>query len=241
MSSSPAAARPGCSRRFLEAARATADYYHRQHADRRRALLGHRRPGLAHLGAYLDRPADPVQRPRAGRQFRRRHRGAGSVRLGRYLEAKEQGGGRTLSCRRSHRGQDALQRTLSFDLTPPPGPPAAHGLPPSQRLGPRAHGAGRSPAARPACGAITTSANWRCWSPALSERQIPLHLFRRLNPSPTMIPAPARSLAPLHPHDHHQTVAGGGGGAALRRRRRQGHHGLAAGARGPRSRRHRRS
>ena len=54
-----------------------------QHADRRHPVLGHRRAGPGReLGDYLDRPADPVQPPRAGRLLRRRDRRAGPAAAG---------------------------------------------------------------------------------------------------------------------------------------------------------------
>ena len=59
---------------LLKAARATCDFYLEPTPTRRRALLGHRRARLGPAGRLPGSSGRPVQRPRAGRQFGRRHR-----------------------------------------------------------------------------------------------------------------------------------------------------------------------
>ena len=128
---------------MLEAARATCDFYIEQGtASDGVPYWDTGAPGLTALGDWAGASRRSVQRSRAGRQLRRRDRGAGPdsprPRAGRARgedgSRYEQAGPR----RARHAARRA--RTLSVDQRRAPGAAAALDLSPAERLGPRAAG-----------------------------------------------------------------------------------------------------
>ncbi len=114
---------------------------HRAHADVRRAVLGHRRPGLAQLGDYLDRPADPYNDHEPVDSSAAAIAAQGLIRLGTYLDRPRRRGRRqALPGGRPHRVTHAVLRAVPLDRPEAPGPAAARGLPPPERLGPHPDG-----------------------------------------------------------------------------------------------------
>ena len=137
--------------RFREVAEATADFYIAEHARRRRALLGHGRARPREAGR-LPRIARPSRStttsPWTARPPPSPRRGCcASGNCWRRAATRERG-------RRYRQAGLTVARTLfaepylSTDPAPR-GPAAALGLPPPERLGPRAARAARCPAASP--------------------------------------------------------------------------------------------
>ena len=106
--------------RFLRGRRGHRRLLHRQHARPTASPTGTpARPGLAQLGDYLGRARRPVQRARARRQLRRRHRRPGPA-PPRQLPRRARRGrqGQPLPAGRPHRGPHALRRALPLAPTP---------------------------------------------------------------------------------------------------------------------------
>ena len=148
---------------FLRVARATADYYMAQTPTDGVPYWDTGAPGLARLGGYLERPADPFNELRAGRQLGGGHRGAGP-RAARALPARQ---GAVRSRRRylaagPHHRPDDLRRALSFDVARGTRGSCSTRSTTGPTVGTACRGAARSPAASRACGATTTPASSRC-------------------------------------------------------------------------------
>jgi hypothetical protein len=80
--------------RFLEVARTTADFYLRETPVDGIPYWDTGAPGLAHLGNYLDRPADPFNDHEPVDSSAAAIAAQGLLRLGRYLEAKGDAAGK---------------------------------------------------------------------------------------------------------------------------------------------------
>ena len=80
-------------RRFLETARAAADYFIASTPADGVPYWDTGAPGLTHLGAYLDRPADPFNDHEPVDSSAAAIAAQGLLRLGHYLESKDQAAG----------------------------------------------------------------------------------------------------------------------------------------------------
>ena len=118
------------------AAAATAELLPRQQRRRRHPLLGHRRSRPGRPGRLARRRRGPVQRPRAGGQFRRRHRRPGPAAPGHAARRRPSARRRPLPARWPHGSPHPVRGALPGHRPGPPGPAAAHHLPSPQRLGP---------------------------------------------------------------------------------------------------------
>jgi hypothetical protein len=87
----PQGRKTGFIARFLKAARATADYYIEQTPTDGVPYWDTGAPGLRDLGDYLDRPADPFNDCEPVDSSAAAIAAQGLVRLGHYLESKQQG------------------------------------------------------------------------------------------------------------------------------------------------------
>ena len=137
----PFGGRKAVSGRYLAAARATADFYIEFTPTCGVPVLGYRR-ARARAPGQLSRPAGgPVQRSRAGGQLGGRDRGAGAH-PARQLSRGARRVARRQAVRRGRPddGEDAVRGAVPVDRAEAPGPAAALGLSPSQRLGSCAEG-----------------------------------------------------------------------------------------------------
>ena len=128
---------------FLEAARAAADFYIAQTPVDGVPYWDTGAPGLARLGDYLDRPADPFN------DFEPVDSSAAAIAAqgpcdppGALLAGAEASPRRHVppSRRRPDCGADDLSRTLPERFTAAPGAPTAYDISPAQRMGSRAEG-----------------------------------------------------------------------------------------------------
>jgi hypothetical protein len=115
--------------RYVDAACATADFYIGNTPTCGVPYWDTGAPGLAQLGDYLDRAADPYNDHEPVDSSAAAITAQGLIRLGRHL------GGRT-----GARYIAAVCRAVPVDRTAAPGAAAARDLPPAQWLGPRAQG-----------------------------------------------------------------------------------------------------
>ena len=149
--------------RFLETAEATAEFFIANTPTDGVPYWDTGAPGLAHLGDYLGRAADPFNEHEPVDSSAAAIAAQGLVRLGNYLAARgDAAKGQPLPAGRAHGGAHAVRRALPLDRSRPRGAAAALRLPPAQRLGPRArrpHGPLR---ASRRCGATTTPASSPC-------------------------------------------------------------------------------
>ena len=122
---------------FLEAARATCDFYLKHTPACGVPYWDTGAPGLAHLGeGYLDRPADPFNEYEPVDSSAAAIAAQGLLRLGNYLCArKATPTAGTLSASSPHDRPDAAERAVSLDRPAARRPAAALGLSPPQRLG----------------------------------------------------------------------------------------------------------
>jgi len=146
-------------RRFLEVARATADFYLKHSPTDGVPYWDTGAPGLAKLEGYLDRPADPFNDREPVDSSAAAIAAQGLIRLGRYLSLGKQKaeGSRYLAAglysenptyqyRRATRASCCTRSTTA------------------QTGGIMCPRGARSPAASPPCGATITLANWACFS-----------------------------------------------------------------------------
>ena len=164
---------------MLEAARAVAAHYVHETRRPTASRTGTpARPGLARAAGTPRAAGRSLQRPRAGRRLRRRRSrrraccgsAAGSSGQG---EAED---GRLLFQAGLTVARTLLGAPYLSDDAAAPGPAAALGLPPAERLGLRARPGARSRAASRASGATTTCASWRCYVQRLADDE-PYYTF----------------------------------------------------------------
>ena len=126
--------------RFLETAQATADFFIANTPVDGVPYWDTGAPGLAHLGRLPRAPRRSLQRPRAGRQLRRRHRRAGAdpPRQLPHRPGRQRAGRGATGRPASPWRAPCSRRALPLHRSGARGAAAALGLPPAQRLGPRA-------------------------------------------------------------------------------------------------------
>ena len=136
---------------------------HREHADGRRAVLGHRRARPRPARRLPRSPRRAVQRPRAGRQLRRRHRRPGAD-PPRHLPARPRRRTPPASATggRPHRRRGRCSPSRTCRPTRSTRACCCTRSTTARTAGTTSRRAGRSPAASRACGATTTPASWRC-------------------------------------------------------------------------------
>ena len=137
-------------------------------------------PGLAALGDWRDRPADPFNDHEPVDSSAAAIAAQGLLRLGRYLSRARRGRRRATrrpACACSTRC--SIGRPVPQHRRRAPGPAAPLGLSPAERLGPRARRRARSRAASRASGATTTLREVGALRAAARDRRAVPHLLRR--------------------------------------------------------------
>ena len=148
---------------FLEAARATADFYLANCCADGIPMWDTGAPQLHRLGAYLSKPADPFNRWEPVDSSAAAIAAQGLVRLGNYLSGqRRREERRRLSAGGIDRGEYPFRRAVSLHESQTPGFAAALGLSSAQRLGLRRAWPEGAERGEFDVGRLPRPSNWRC-------------------------------------------------------------------------------